>query len=339
MPQAGRSLLVSLLTWEAAQLTIDCLASVAPEIESVQGCRVTVVDNGSLDGSDELVERAIAECGWDSWATFVRAPGNYGFSAGNNVAIEQALHEESPPDFILLLNPDTIVRPGAFRILVDFMVEHPHVGIAGGRSENPDGTPQTCCFQFPTALGEFSSHLKLGIVDRLLRRFITRVPIPEHDCEMDWVSGALMIVRKEVFDDIGLLDDGYFLYYEDLDFALRAHRAGWPCWHVPASRIVHFVGHSYGIGKPNAKPKRLPSFWYESRHRYFFKNHGLLYAAFVDVMTIVGCLMWTVRCFLQGKPNYEPPMQLIDLVRHSVFVRGCKLNTNEEARPAGRSGA
>jgi len=327
------SLVVSLITWEAADLTIDCLRSVEAEIETVADFRVVVVDNGSRDGSDKKVEQAIIENAWDSWATFVRAQGNHGFGAGNNIVFKEVLEDERATDFVVMLNPDTIVRPGAFRILVDFMRRHPEVGIAGGRSEDPDETPQLCCFRFPNILSELSLYLKIGIVDHLLQRFLTKVPIPELNRQIDWVSGALMIVRREVLEDVGLMDEGYFLYYEETDFTLRARRAGWTCWHVPKSRIVHFVGQSTGVTTRGVKPDRRPKYWYESRHRYFVKNHGLLYAAVVDACAISACALWRARRSIQRKPDYDPPHLLGDLIRHSVFVRGRKLNSPEEARP------
>src|SRR5687767_9671719 len=142
-------LLISIVAWKGADLTIACLRSIEPELASVPGTRVIVVDNASPDDSAERVAQAIADNQWSGWATLIRANGNHGFAAGNNVAIREMLAEPQPAEFFLLLNPDTIVRPGALRTLVDFLVEHPEAGIAGGRSEDPDATPQMCCFRFP----------------------------------------------------------------------------------------------------------------------------------------------------------------------------------------------
>ena len=327
------SVLISLVTWEAADLTIDCLRSVDPEINSVSNCRVIVVDNGSKDGADDKVEQAIRDNGWDSWATFVRAEGNYGFAAGNNVVFKAMQVDEQATDFIIMLNPDTIVQPGAFRILVEFMHKNPKVGIAGGRSEDPDETPQLCCFQFPNFISEFCLYLRLGFVDRLLTSYLTKVPIPEEARPIDWVSGALMIIRRQVFEDIGTMDDGYFLYYEETDFTIRAKRAGWSCWHVPESRIVHLVGHSTGITDRFVKPNRRPRFWFESRHRYFIKNYGFLYTLLTDGLAIAAFASWRLRRIIQRKEDTDPPQYLGDLIRNSAFVRGWKINTPEEARP------
>ena len=88
------------------------------------------------------------------------------------------------------------------------------------------------------------------------------------------MAGASLIVRREVFDAVGLLDEGYFMYFEEVDFCLKASRAGWPCWYVPTSRVVHLVGQSSGVTKAGDERKRRPRYWFEARRRYFMTNHG-----------------------------------------------------------------
>ena len=129
---------------------------------------------------------------------------NLGFTGGNNVLIRPALQTADPPDYILLLNPDTVVRPDAFKALIDFMDQNPMVGIAGSRLEDPDGTPQRSAFRFQSPLSEFEGNLKIGLVSHLLKKWIVAPPVVDHAFETDWVSGASMIVRREVFEDIGL---------------------------------------------------------------------------------------------------------------------------------------
>jgi N-acetylglucosaminyl-diphospho-decaprenol L-rhamnosyltransferase len=314
-------LVVSIVTFRAAQLTIDCLRSIAPEICTVPGCRVIVIDNASGDGSDARIEAAIQQNSWGDWARLVRAPGNGGFSAGNNVAIREMLASERG-EYVLLLNPDTLVRPGAFRILVDFMDQHPEVGITGGRSEDLDATPQQCCFRFPSLIGETATYLGFGPFDWIMRPWLTRLPIPSEPQQVDWVSGAMMLVRREVFADVGLMDEGYFLYYEETDFALRAARAGWACWHVPQSRIVHFVGQSTGVTRKDAAPRRRPAYWFESRRRYLILNHGRAYAAAVDACVVVAMAFGRLRAFVERRPRGMPPAFFRDFVRHSALLNG-----------------
>lgn len=317
-------LVVSIVAWKGADLTIACLRSLEPERASVPGMRVIVVDNASPDGAADRVESAIADNGWQAWATLIRAPCNAGFAAGNNIAIRAVLAEADPAQYVLLLNPDTLVRPGALRILQDFVAARPEIGIAGGRSEDLDATPQMCCFRFPNAINDVVGYLGIGLVDRLLHRHLTRLGIPEQPREVDWVSGAFMLVRKAVFDDIGLMDEGYFLYFEETDFARRAQRAGWRCWHVPQSRVVHLVGQSSGVTVRDRPPQRVPGYWFESRRRYFVSHHGRAYAALADLMVILVYPIGRLQDLLRCRHRRSPPHFLGDFLRHSAL---CKRDT------------
>jgi N-acetylglucosaminyl-diphospho-decaprenol L-rhamnosyltransferase len=323
VPDQSASLAVAIVAWRTADLTIDALRSIA-ETEADNAdrwFRVYVVDNDSGDGTADRIEQAIQEQGW-SWATLIRAERNGGFAYGNNQAIRAALADFPALRYVLLLNPDTLVRPAAFRILVDFLDAHPKVGIAGGRSEDPDATPQFCCFSFLTLPSELGTYLRLGIVDRLLGRWATVVGIPEQPTRVGWVSGAHMMIRREVIDAVGLMDESYFLYFEETDYTLRAARAGWECWHVPASRIVHLVGQSSGVTLRDGKPRRLPKYWFESRRRYFVLNHGRLYAALTDIVVLAAYGVWRLRRRLQRKPDTDPPHFAGDLLRYGALLNG-----------------
>ena len=313
---------VCIVNWRAAELTIDCLRSLEPQVGEFRWCRVFVVDNASGDGSAEKIAAAVHEAGWGDWVELIRADTNGGFAAGNNLAIRRLLRERPDVDYVHLLNPDTVVRPQALSILVKFLEAHPEVGVAGGRSEDPDATPQLCCFRFPSRTGELLAYLRIGLVDRLLASRLGRVGIPEQPIPIDWVSGAHMMIRREVIDAIGLLDEGYFLYYEETDFTLRARRAGWRCWHVPESRVVHYVGQSSGVTRREGTPQRVPRYWFESRRRYFMLNHGRAYAMVADALAIAAFALWRGRRWLQRKPDRDPPGFLRDLFRGSSLLHG-----------------
>ncbi len=314
------NLLVVVVNWRSSDLVADCLRSMVDEVAAVGACRVCVVDNDSGDGSAEKLERLIADSRWSDWACVVRSSVNGGFAAGNNLGIREMHSRGLRPDHVLLLNPDTLVRPYAFRVLLDFLESHPDVGIAGGRSEDPDATPQECCFRFPNMLSEFAGYLGLGLFDRLVRRRLARPGIPEVPTEVDWVSGALMLIRWRVFEDIGLMDEGYFLYYEETDFTLRARRAGWRCWHVPQSRIVHLVGQSSGLSSRDARPPRRPGYWFESRRRYFVLNHGRLYAAVTDTLVLSALVVNTLRRLVQPGRGSGPPRFMRDFISYFALV-------------------
>jgi GT2 family glycosyltransferase len=315
-------LLVVIVNYRVTHLAIDCLHSVAKEIASVPGIHVAICENGSGDDSTEVIQRAIDDNGWSSWCTLTALDVNLGFTGGNNAILRPALESADKPQYFLLLNSDTIVRPNAFKALVDFMDNNPKVGIAGSRLEEPDGTPQRSAFRFQTPLGEFEGSLKLGLVSKLLSRWVVAPPVVDHAFETDWVSGASMIIRRETMEATGLLDEGYFTYFDDIDYCFNAKKRGWPSWYVPASRVVHLVGQSTGV---NSKPKRLPPYLLDARRRHFLKNYGAFYAAMVDICRIAGLSLWRLRVLLTGKEDTTPPQHLSDSIRHSVFLKGFKV--------------
>lgn len=312
-------LLIVIVNFRVAELTIDCLRSLEGEIAAVPGTRVAVCENGSGDGEALRIGQAIEANGWGAWCSLLASETNLGFCGGNNVLIRPALAAAEPPDYVLLLNPDTVVRRGAITALVDFMAQHSNVGIAGSRLEDPDGTPQRSAFRFQSAVSEFEGSLRLGLVSRLLSRSIVAPPVVDEPTATDWVSGASMMVRRQVFSDIGLLDEGYFTYFDDIDFCFNAGKKGWPTWYVPASRVVHLVGQSTGV---NHTPRRLPAYMLEARRRYFLKNHGALYAALADCCKLAGLALFGLRNLVSGGKHKTPPHVLADCFRHSVFARG-----------------
>ena len=133
-----------------------------------------------------------------------------------------------------------------------------------------------------------------------------------HEC--DWVSGASLMVRREVFEEIGLFDEGYFLYFEEADFCMRAHTAGWKIWFVPESRVVHIEGASTGIR--NVRQRR-PRYWYDSRRRYFVKHFGVFGLILADVLWVVGRTSLALRRMLRlgsGGSEQDPKWFAFDLL-------------------------
>lgn len=321
-PVRRLKLFIVIVNYRVTDLAIACLRSVATEIQSVPGSEVAICENGSGDDSAERIQRAIGESNWGDWCKLTALEFNLGFTGGNNAVIRPALARSDPPEYILLLNADTIVKPDALRALVDFMDRNPTVGIAGSGLENFDGSPQRSAFRFQSALSEFEGALKFGPVSQVLSGWVVAPPVVDHAFQTDWVSGASMIVRKAVFDDIGLLDEGLFTYFDDCDICLNARKRGWPTWYVPESRVIHLVGQSTGV---TSKPKRLPPYVLDARRRYFLKNHGPLYSALADLCVISGLSLWRLRVLLTGKEDTTAPHLLKDSIRHSVFVKGFRL--------------
>lgn len=330
-------LLVVLVNYNGFQLTADCLDSIAPMLHEVPGTAVGVCDNGSRPGTPEQPGDAdrlaafVAERGYGQWCTLTNIHPNLGFTGGNNAVIRPALESDDSPEFVLLLNNDTLVRPGAFRELVDFLEARADVGLAGSRLEDPDGTPQVSAFRFFNLRNEFETQARFGPITRLVRGAIVPLPVYEQPTEVDWVAGASLLIRREVIDAIGPLDDDYYTYFDDIDLCHSAKKAGWPTWYVPASRVVHLVGQTTGITHAKgvkAKAKRRPGYWFQARRRYWLKHHGFAGALAADAAHVAGLLVRKARGVV-GREADLPDRFLRDFLGHSAWVRGGKLNVVE----------
>jgi GT2 family glycosyltransferase len=309
--------LVVIVNYRTPELCVDCLRSLASEVHGRHDVEVVVVDSGSADGSAEAIAAAIGGEGWGAWARVLALAENRGFSAANNAAIRPTLQRVTPPELIWLLNSDTRVRPGAVAELERFLGRRPDVHLVGTRLEEPDGTPQCSAFHFPSVLGELERGLSWGMASRLLARWVMAPPAPTSACPVESAAGASLVLRRVVLEQCGLLDEGFYLYFEDADLCRRARAAGFACWYLPSSRVVHLVGRSSGV--VFGQPRRLPAYWFQARRRYFVKHHGRVYATAADIAWTLGFLLWRIRRPLQRKPDGDPPHVLGDRWRHSAL--------------------
>jgi N-acetylglucosaminyl-diphospho-decaprenol L-rhamnosyltransferase len=315
-------LLLAIVNYHGSELTIDCLRSLQPEFAALPEVHVALCENGSGDEEVARLQQAIDELGLADRVTLTAIYPNRGFTGGNNAVIRPALTAPSPPDAVLLLNNDTIMQPGGIQSLVDFMTAHPEVGICGSRLEYPDGASQRAARRVLTAGSEFESNARFGPISRLMHRWVIAPPDESEAHICDWVPGAALMIRREVLETVGLLDEDLFTYFDDVDYCLRARRAGWPTWYVPQSRIVHLVGKTTGVTDTATRPRRLPSYYFRARRHYFLKNFGAAYAALADLAAIAGLSIWKIRTLIERRPDPDPPYLLRDLILNSVFITG-----------------
>jgi hypothetical protein len=198
------------------------------------------------------------------------------------------------------------------------MESHPQVGIAGSQFEDESGKPWPYTFRFPTIWSELDDGLRLGVISKLLARWNITRRMPEEPSQADWMPGASIIVRRDTFEQVGCLDESYFLYYEETDFFLAAKRAGWLSWYVPSSRVFHYCGKSTGVTGIKSLNRR-PKYWFDSRQRYFLKNHGRLYTITADVFWMVGYTILRIRSIIQGKKNQDPKNLYWDFIANSLL--------------------
>ena len=308
---------IAIVTYKSADLTIDCLRSIERERgASILNIMAIVVDNASGDGPP--IAKAIDDHGWSPWVKLVVAPRNGGFAYGNNLAIREA-GRLGPPRYCHLLNPDTILRSGAIDELVAFLDAHPKVGIAGGSFENLDGSGWPIAFRFPTLLSEIEARMQFGFVTWILRPWVVARQMSAVSQQIDWVPGASMMVRWEVFQAVGGFDENYFLYFEETDFSYRAKREGIATWYVPESRVMHIAGQSTKVTERNAKPRRLPAYWFESRRRFFAVTYGLPYAVATDMMGLLAYGVGSLKRLALGQKDSAIPFFASDLLKHSII--------------------
>jgi GT2 family glycosyltransferase len=251
---------ITIVSYNTIDLLRNCLSS-------LQTCplplRVIVVDNASPDRSAAMVQAEFPE------AQLVANRENLGFATATNQGLRAlGFPTGDAPAYALLLNPDTEVLEGALERLVNFMETHPRTGAAGPRLLNPDGTIQENAFTFPTLWMSFFDFFPLhGRIyrSRLNGRFpemYGEIPFP-----IDHPLGACLILRRETLQEVGLLDEAFFIYVEEVDLCYRIKQAGWQVYHVPSAQVIHHGGQSTG-----QMAERMFVELHRSRF-YFFRKH------------------------------------------------------------------
>ena len=258
-------LAIIIVSWNVRDYLADCLRSVFADLHgSGLTGQVWVVDNQSTDGTAELVADLFPH------VHLIQNDHNPGFGAANNQGMQAAAPHL--PRYYFLLNPDTLVRPGALRSLVGFMDNTPHAGMAGARLVFGDGRFQHSAFAFPGL-----SQLLFDLFPLPARLYESRANgrYPRHlyhaqaPFPVDHPLGATMLVRRDVAEATGGFDETFFMYCEELDWCWRIHQAGWQIYTVPSAEIVHYGGES----AKQVPARSVISLW-ESRARFYRRHYG-----------------------------------------------------------------
>ena len=243
------------VSFNSAEYLPDCLRS----LRSEGLAEVVVADNASADASIEVARAAGPE------VTAMETGANLGFGAAANRGVAR-----TNGDYVLILNPDTVVEPGAVKTLTEALDADPGLAAVGPRMENLDGTLYPSVRRFP-ALGVAFGHAFLGMVWPT-NPFTSRYRMLEWDHErsaadVDWVGGACVMVRRSAFDVVAGFDEGYFMYVEDVDLCWRMGQAGWRIGYEPAARVVHALG-----GSSRVVPYRMIAEHHRSLLRFVSKT-------------------------------------------------------------------
>lgn len=280
---------IIIVNYNTKDLLRDCLNSIRKNTNGVE-YEVIVSDNKSADGSAEMLKKEFKD------VILLENEKNGGFAYANNKGIKIAKGK-----YIFLLNSDTIVMENSIYKMYNYMEKNKKVGILGPKLLNADLSNQTSVFGYPTLFKEFASifRLKNLLKNKFLKKCFVKLSkkiLPndvnqymknfQEDREVEKVEvlvGAAMFIRKEVIEDIGGLDESYFMYYEEIDYCLNSAKHGWPCFFYPYASIIHLVGQS-------SKKANYVTFLarYESMIHYFEKNHGKRKKFAVKFIIILG---------------------------------------------------
>lgn len=250
---------IVIVSYNTVDILDQCLESIE-RCESDYQLDVIVVDNGSHDGSPDLVAERYPG------VRLIRNSDNLGFSKASNQGIRI-----SDADYILLLNSDTVVLPGSIDRVVEYLAANPTAGVVGCKVLKPDGSlDQPCRRSFPTPANSLYQRLGLTRLFPRSRRFgayYVSYLDPDVLAEVDCVMGAYMMIRRAVVDDIGLLDEECFFYAEDIDYCYRAKQAGWRVVYFPAATIIHHRGAS------TAKNRLRATTYFHQSMLIFYRKH------------------------------------------------------------------
>jgi GT2 family glycosyltransferase len=270
------TLAIIIVTWNSEADIDACLDSLRRSEVHVP-IRVVVVDNASTDGTAELVRTE------HPWCQLIVNSSNVGFAAANNIALGF-----TTSDFVMLLNPDTVVEPGTIDRLIGYLARNPSVGVVGPRLLNGDGTIQPSVLSFPTLIGNLLSFWQVAVLKSSLKS------APEAEGTeavlVDVVSGACMLIRQALLDQVGFLDDEFFLCGEEVDLCYRIKSAGFKIAYLPSAGVVHRGGRSMAKAS-------LVSFVERRRGRILFmlkhcgKPEAFLEMLLIEALTLMRALL------------------------------------------------
>lgn len=304
-------IIVNYGTWELALAGAE---SVLARDHGGHEVELHLVDNASPGGDAARIAEAIAEHGWQDRIRFHPEAENHGFGRGNNVVLKKLAAADGAPDYVFLLNPDAQLENETLAILADFLEAHPRAGMAGAGIRMPEtDSLVTASFRFPGIASTLEKAATFGPVTRLLHHKIVPLPHWSGTAKVDWVAGAAVMARFEAWKALDFFDPAYFLYFEEMDLMLRAHRAGWECWYVPEARVIHVEGAATGVKSYEpTRPPRRPAYWYQSWRHYYLKNYGRAYALAVAAAFLLGAAINMASSPLVKRPPVTPQYFLRD---------------------------
>lgn len=286
---------VVIINYKSPELTLSSAESVFGD-GSQEVSKTVIIDNSSCDGSIELLRAAVDQKLGHLPICLIETQMNGGFSYGNNEAIRAF-----PSSYYLLLNSDAALDCGVVDVLLEQLRASPDVGIVGPLVTGNDKSYQVSCFNDRTIANEFLRAANTGFLSRLFARLgikeVAQAP-GSGARDVEWLSFVAVLIRAEVIADIGLMDDGYFMYLEDNDYCRRARQKGWRVRYEPGGRVFHA-----NKGWSGRYLEKQPRYYYESRTRYFVKFYGRSGWFLANLAWSAGRLISLMRELIERKPR------------------------------------
>lgn len=284
---------IIIVNWKVRYLLEKCLDSIYA-YAGKYNIEVVVIDNDSRDGTAEMVMVQYPE------VIMIALPSNNGFAKANNLGIKR-----SSSDLVMLLNPDTEITAGFFDKIFDYFHKNPEVGVVGPQILNPDRTNQPSVRSFPTLLSQILILLKLRniIKDKTpgLKNYLQFDFDYQQEQTVEQIMGAAMIIRRKILDEIGLLDEKFFIWFEEVDFCKRAHDAGIIIKYLPTAKIIHHSGASFD----RAKILQKQLIFNKSLLHYFWKHKPFWHYLILLLLMPINLVLTLNYAFLAQKNTEE----------------------------------
>ena len=283
---------VVIVNYKTAEAAATAAGGVLDEMKAFPGSVLVVVDNDSQDGSFEQLQKGLADDVGAGRVAVIQSGHNGGFGYGVNVGTREVFALRPNVNHVFVVNPDATVDPGSLVHLAHFMDTHPDAGLLGSVVRDVGSSTPVAAFRFPSILSELEGTARLGVITKLLRKQMILIDADNITGPVDWVPGTAILIRAEVFAKVGFFDEGFFLYFEEIDFARRVRDAGFRTYAVLDAGVHHQGALSTGM---NDWTRRMPLYWFDSRRRYLVKHHGRFYGAACDAAWICGHVIFKLR--------------------------------------------
>lgn len=316
-PYNDRDVAAVIVNYRTADLVLGNLAELAEQCAAGRRAEIFIVENCSPTHDAAILREALGHARFSCPVQLIESAVNGGFGAGNNIVLKRVLAAEQSPDFILFINPDARLRAGALDALLKVMDDNPRCGFAGPSIFDANGRPAASAFRRFSILSEFEQTARTAVFSALL--WSIRVPMPpQATCvPVDWVSGAVFLARSAALREIGLFDEKFFLYFEEVDLMMRGRRLGWETWHMPAAEAEHLEGQSDPDHGQIDRVRHPSEHWYRSRTHYFRKTHGAFYAALADGARLAGSVFHLLGSRLKGRRDEVAWPEILKFIRLS----------------------